>query len=112
VKLDPEKNYDCGCARWEDSPRCPDCYPAPPMPSSAHLAGVTEEEWAERRDPNADLIGFTFSYDDDSVWRCTGSVPWSDQYVTGTLLLVGGKTMENVVKPVAVVRRRKELDDA
>jgi hypothetical protein len=20
-------NYSCGCARWEDSPLCPDCYP-------------------------------------------------------------------------------------
>jgi hypothetical protein len=69
--------------------------------------------WKPSGDPNADLIGFTFSYEEnDAVWRCTGSVPWSDQYVTGTLLLVGGKKMENVVKPVAVVRRRKELDDA
>jgi hypothetical protein len=83
----------------------------PPKPASADLAGVTDEEWAERNDPNADLIGKSFTYEDGSVYTVTGTKEWSDQYVAGDVHNPEtGSTVKNVTKPAGLVRDRLRKD--
>lgn len=60
-------------------------------------------------DPNADLVGFQYVTAEGTPAAETvtviGTCEWSDQYVT-----VRFPTGHETIKPVAAVRRRKELD--
>jgi hypothetical protein len=67
--------------------------------------------WKPSSDPNADLIGYSFTCEDGATYTVEETAAWGAQYVYG-FLTYADKVVTSVVKPVAVVRRRKELDDA
>lgn len=63
-------------------------------------------------DPNSDLLGFSFDCEDGATATVDKTVAWSDEYVRVTLRYPDNRTIPDIVKPAAVVRRRKELDNA
>lgn len=47
--LEAAKRYSCGCARWEDSEQCPDCYPQQRLTTEDAMAKLREHNEAVNR---------------------------------------------------------------
>lgn len=63
------------------------------------------------RDPNADLIDKSFTYEDGWVYTVTQTTDWSDQYVWGTVHNPeNGHIVPKVTKPAGLVRERIRKD--